>query len=638
MSVMRGQSEETKQNGISLHPLDMAAASEPELLCIFGTGDLGRSLGLQLLQSGYGSRRPHSCGPLPQGAQVRTYVEAVQSSHLIFICVHRELYEFLTTMEHDLKGKVLVDLSNNLKKGKTRSQCCLLAECSLAKQILVPSAAVVTGLNTPSTWALQNGLLAGKQIHSGAVALSHLHSDGDLVCRPSPAVTGAVIYLNCVHVFLCGESEEAKQAVAQLATKLGLTVLDKGSLFPEWRLPLSKAVGLTAFFSFYLLIRDVIYAYVEKKDEISYRIMLSLANKLYRGTKYRRFPNWLDRWMLCRKQMGLVALGCAFLHVIYTFIIPICYSVRHKLISGVVDENNKTAPFYFDNTEAWGTDSFISLGILGFFFFVLLGLTSLPSVGGSLSWREFNFIQSKLGHLTLFISTAQSYIYGWNKFLQPSTYKWYRPPGYMLYLIVPSVVYFFSFLVWTAPSPEFDKAKNGLSQSKWACQRQGHHDSEGDVSPLVNVRIDDISGEKIEEEEGSEANGEAHGQPPLGEQLQGEVLQLSGCRQRPSILNSEAQFVHTRHCSTYLSSWRNGAAAVRSPAAIHQPKPTLQQTLTQRAPQVSRPKDAHRLLFRVMAGIEVQRAECPRMNFLNAHVRSCFAFWAISQHSQKGHV
>lgn len=52
----------------------------------------------------------------------------------------------------------------------------------------------------------------------------------------------------------------------------------------------------------------------------------------------RRFPNWLDRWMLCRKQMGLVALGLALLHAIYTFIIPIRYAVRHKLISRVVDE------------------------------------------------------------------------------------------------------------------------------------------------------------------------------------------------------------------------------------------------------------------------------------------------------------
>lgn len=96
-----------------------------------------------------------------------------------------------------------------------------------------------------------------------------------------------------LQVYLCGDNTEAKQAVALIATKLGLTVLDKGSLsaareledfplklFPEWRLPLCIAVGLAAFFFFYLLMRDVIYAYVENRKEISYRIMVSLANKV----------------------------------------------------------------------------------------------------------------------------------------------------------------------------------------------------------------------------------------------------------------------------------------------------------------------------------------------------------------------
>ncbi|KAK5608444.1 hypothetical protein CRENBAI_025373 [Crenichthys baileyi] len=119
MSIVIGTSEDMKQSCGSLHPLDMAAAPEPEPLCIFGTGDLGRSLGLCLLQSGYrvvyGSRRPHSCSPLPQGAEVMTHAQAAQSANLIFICVHREHYDF-TSMEHHLIGKVLVDLSNNLKK------------------------------------------------------------------------------------------------------------------------------------------------------------------------------------------------------------------------------------------------------------------------------------------------------------------------------------------------------------------------------------------------------------------------------------------------------------------------------------------------------------------------------------------
>lgn len=74
MTVGSSMNEEMKPESMSMRPQGAAAVAEPELLCIFGTGDLGRSLGLRLLQSGYrvvyGSRRPHSCGPLPEGAQV----------------------------------------------------------------------------------------------------------------------------------------------------------------------------------------------------------------------------------------------------------------------------------------------------------------------------------------------------------------------------------------------------------------------------------------------------------------------------------------------------------------------------------------------------------------------------------------
>lgn len=437
MTLERSPSAGKNWGNMSLHPLDSPAALEPELLCIFGTGDLGRSLGQRLLQSGYrvvyGSRRPDSCGPLPQGAQVMTHQEAAQYANLIFICVHREHYEFLGPLAPHLEGKVLVDLSNNVKKN-------LYPEANAVYlQRLVPKAAVVKGLNTLSAWALQYGPLAGTQ------------------------------------VYLCGNDEEAKHAVAEMATKLGLTVLNRGSLaaareiedfplrlFPEWRMTLWVAFGLTTFFFFYLLIRDVIYAYVKNGQDISYRIMVSLANKVFpivsiimlalcylpgciaaflqlsRGTKYRRFPNWLDRWMLCRKQMGLVALGFAFLHVIYSFINASRYATRRRnMLEAVAEMKNSTT---FDNTVAWQTDSFYALGFLGFFLYVLLGLTSLPSVGGSLSWREFSFVQSKLGYLTLFFSTAHGYIYGWDSFLDRNTYKWFTPPGYMLSLIVPTVV------------------------------------------------------------------------------------------------------------------------------------------------------------------------------------------------------
>ena len=37
--------------------------------------------------------------------------------------------------------------------------------------------------------------------------------------------------------------------------------------------------------------------------------------QLFRGTKYSRFPNWLDKWLKMRKQLGLLMLFSACLHV-----------------------------------------------------------------------------------------------------------------------------------------------------------------------------------------------------------------------------------------------------------------------------------------------------------------------------------
>lgn len=94
-------------------------------------------------------------------------------------------------------------------------------------------------------------------------------------------------------MYICGESAEAKQAVIAVATKLGFSALDRGSisvareledfplqLFPQWRLPLRIAIGLSAAFFFYLLIRDIMYAYVTQGEDISFRIMVSLANQV----------------------------------------------------------------------------------------------------------------------------------------------------------------------------------------------------------------------------------------------------------------------------------------------------------------------------------------------------------------------
>lgn len=62
----------------------------------------------------------------------------------------------------------------------------------------------------------------------------------------------------------------------------------------------------------------------------------------------------------------------------------------------------------FNTSVAWINDSFYSAGILGFGLYLLLGITSLPSVSNALSWREFSFIQVGPGirvqHMLLFRS------------------------------------------------------------------------------------------------------------------------------------------------------------------------------------------------------------------------------------------
>ncbi|KAM5255969.1 metalloreductase STEAP4 [Ctenodactylus gundi] len=421
-------------------PLTINSSEKQETICIFGTGDFGRSLGLKLLQCGYpvvfGSRNPEMSSLLPRSAEVWNHSEAAQKSDTIILAIHREHYDFLIELSEILNGKILVDVSNNLKINQyPESNAEYLAH-------LVPGAHVVKAFNTVSAWALQSGTLDASR-----------------------------------QVFVCGNDSKAKQRVMDIAHTIGLTPLDQGSLvaaskienyplqlFPMWRFPFYLSAVLCVFFFFYCVTTEVVYYYVHKKEDNTFRLAISIPNRifpitaltllalvylpgvfaailqLYHGTKYRRFPGWLDHWMLCRKQLGLVALGFAFLHVIYTLVIPIRYYVRWKsrnrTITQVMDKKDNP----FSTSSAWLSDSYMSLGILGFFLFVLLGITSFPSVSNSVNWREFRFVQSKLGFVTLTLCTAHTLVYGGKRFLDPANLRWYLPSAYVLALIIPCMV------------------------------------------------------------------------------------------------------------------------------------------------------------------------------------------------------
>uniref|UniRef100_A0A8C3KH67 STEAP4 metalloreductase n=1 Tax=Calidris pygmaea TaxID=425635 RepID=A0A8C3KH67_9CHAR len=435
------------KNSSNIMALASNISNRREAVCIFGTGDFGRALGHKLIQSGYpvvfGSRSTQTSSLIPKDAEVLSHTEAAQKAAIIIIAIQRQHYSFLAPLAEILRGKVLVDISNNVKINQyPESNAEYLAQ-------LVPGAKVVKAFNTVSAWALQSGTLDASR-----------------------------------QVFVCGDDMEAKQMVMDIVRALGLTPVDQGSLlaaqeienyplqlFPMWKFPILLSLGLTAFFFFYCLIRDVIYPYVCENKDLSFFIAISIPNRicpilalillalvylpgvfaaiiqLYRGTKYSRFPDWLDKWMLCRKQLGLVALAFASLHVLYTLVIPTRSFVRWRISSQTVSQalNNKTEPL--NTTNAWLSDSYLALGILGFFFFVLLGITSLPSVSNNVNWREFRFVQSKLGYLTLVLCTAHTLVYGGKWFLSPSSYRWYLPNAYMLSLVVPCIVLVAKFVL-----------------------------------------------------------------------------------------------------------------------------------------------------------------------------------------------
>ncbi|XP_051872678.1 metalloreductase STEAP4-like isoform X2 [Pristis pectinata] len=443
-----------------------------EAICIFGTGDFGRSLGMRLLKSGYqvvfGSRNPQNSTLLPSGAQVCTHADALKESEIIFLAVHRENYDFLSALSNLLDGKVLVDVSNNLKMNQyPESNAQYLSQ-------LVPKAIVVKGFNTVSAWALQSGSLDANS-----------------------------------QVFVCGDDNKSKQQVMDVARSLGLTPLDQGSLlaaeelenyplqlFPMWRLPFIITAGLTVFFFLYCVVIKVIHPYVEKNEDNSYLLMVSIPNKifpivslillglvylpgviaaflqLYRGTKYKRFPDWLDKWMLCRKQLGLVAFVYGFLHVFYSLIIPLRYSTYWRNIKYITAQLKKNSTSEMEVVWSWKSDAFYASGILGFSVFCLLGITSLPSVSNVMNWREFRFVQSKLGHVTLLLCTVHTALLGWNKFLILSLYKWGLPPAYLLSMVIPCIVLALKLILIT---PCVDRMVTRIRQG-WERKGKGSSD------------------------------------------------------------------------------------------------------------------------------------------------------------------
>lgn len=173
-----------------------------------------------------------------------------------------------------------------------------------------------------------------------------------------------------LQVYLCSDSQKAKDSVKQVCHRMGFVPVDMGLLsssmeienrplylFPSWRIPVVCTLSLFTFFYFYNFTRDVLQPFITAGSKAFYKMPVETVNlslpsvalvmlalvylpglcaaflQLWRGTKYQRFPDWLDRWLTVRKQFGLCSFLCAVLHAIYSLSLPMRKSARFKLIN-----------------------------------------------------------------------------------------------------------------------------------------------------------------------------------------------------------------------------------------------------------------------------------------------------------------
>lgn len=176
-------------------------------------------------------------------------------------------------------------------------------------------------------------------------------------------------------MLLCSDSTEAKHEVAQLARRMGFFPVDVGHLccaqnlerkplhlFPSWHGPVLTTFLLFFFFYCYGFIRGILLPYLSYGQNSFYHLVFDLVNEslpcvalvnlalvylpglfaawlqLWRGTKYQRFPCWLDAWLLRRKQLGLLSFLCAALHGVYSLCLPLRTITQHRFINAAYQQ------------------------------------------------------------------------------------------------------------------------------------------------------------------------------------------------------------------------------------------------------------------------------------------------------------
>ncbi|CAL8311910.1 unnamed protein product [Merluccius merluccius] len=214
--------------------------------------------------------------------------------------------------------------------------------------------------------------------------------------------------------------------------------------------------------------------------------LLAAMLQLYRGTKYRRFPAWLERWLCVRKQLGLLSFYLACLHALYSLCYPMRRSYRYKVLNWAYQQVQQKKEDAWVSEDVWRMEIYISLGIMTLGVLAVITVSSLPSVSNNLSWREFTWIQRSLGYMALLLGTAHALVYGWSKWVDPRQYVWYTPPSFILACLLPlSVLLVKAVLLPPCFSGRLELIRRGWERPALPTRHNAKQDSKSKEKPLL---------------------------------------------------------------------------------------------------------------------------------------------------------
>jgi predicted dinucleotide-binding enzyme len=418
---------------------------------IIGCGNMGFALANRLSLSGFtvlmGSRNPENRHHLQY--EITSILDCINRSNIIFIAIHPEHYTnvLISPLEHKstlFDGKILIEISNQLKQ-TPRQDNLSNAECL---QIAIPNAYVVKAFNTTSSFVMES-ITAGESRN----------------------------------VFVASDHPAARDKVINLAREMNFESFNSGSLrtaryletytrslFPNWRIPIMIALIVLLTW----LIYTVYMKFINTKTTSWNQVFLNITNKvlcssaitmlalvympsnlacifqLAYGTKERRFPLWLDRWLLGRKQLGLLTFAIGVCHALITLVLmsPAYYTTWFHPTTVIISPIQNQTKFVVQNgLMTWKGESASLMGILTLFLMSLLALASIPAIGNLLNWREWNFIQSKLGTLTLLFAIGHVFAMAAPRWVQQPSVKIFYSVGFLC-VFFPVITILMKFLFW----------------------------------------------------------------------------------------------------------------------------------------------------------------------------------------------